>query len=444
MLAAVRAVNRLESVRPKAGQTDVGETLQAALNVLAAAAPRWLARHADAEWPDRYGRPFEEWRLPKGEAPRKALGEVVGTDGYRLLAAVYDPSVPAWLRELPAVQTLRRAWVNQFCLQEERVTWRDRTDLPQASLRFDSPYDVDARFGNKRSTTWSGYKAHLTETCDADCPHFVIHIETTLAPVSDVAMTAPVHEALRVKDLLPGTHLVDAGYVDADLLLDAAVEHGITLVGPVRPDTSWQAKSGQGYDIAAFAINWGAEAVTCPQGHKSVDWVPGQDRWGTGVVHIAFAKRTCRACPSRPLCTRAKIAPREMTFRRPGRHEAIQVARQRQETPEWRALYGVRAGIEGYLSQAVRVCGLRRSRYVGLAQDPLAAHRDRGRPQRRAPERLVRAKASRFHADLTPRPPHGSLNRPPAKFANGIACYRNPNPYGRFDLDMQTRITALA
>ena len=102
-----------------------------------------------------------------------------------------------------------------------------------------------------------------------------------------------------------------------------------------------------------------------------MDWVPGHDRWGTAVVHIGFAKRTCRACPSRPLCTRAKTAPREMTFRQPGRHEAIQAARQRQETPAWRALYGVRAGIEGCLSQGVRVCGLRRSRYVGLAKTHL-------------------------------------------------------------------------
>src|SRR5690242_11247129 len=46
VLAAVRAVNRLESV---------GETLRAALNTLATVAPDWLAQHADAEWPDRYG-----------------------------------------------------------------------------------------------------------------------------------------------------------------------------------------------------------------------------------------------------------------------------------------------------------------------------------------------------------------------------------------------------
>ena len=362
VLAAVRAVNRLESV---------GETLRAALNALATAAPDWLARHTDAEWPDRYGRPFEEWRLPKGEGPRKALGEVIGADGHRLLAAAYDPSAPSWLRELPAVQTLRRAWVNQFSIEDDRVTWRDRADLPPASLRFDSPYDPDARYGNKRSTTWSGYKAHFTETCDADCPHFVIHVETTPAPVSDVAMTAPVHEALRGKGLLPGTHLVDAGYVDADLLLDAKAEHDIELVGPVRPDVSWQAKAGQGYDISAFAIDWAGRHVTCPQGHNSVGWVPGHDAWGTATVHVAFAKGTCRVCPSRPLCTRAKTAPREMTFRQPGRHEAIQAARKRQDTPEWRALYGGRAGIEGCLSQGVRLCGMRRSRYVGLAKTHL-------------------------------------------------------------------------
>ena len=33
--------------------------------------------------------------------------------------------------------------------------------------------------------------------------------------------------------------------------------------------------------------------------------------------------------------------------------------------------YGVRAGIEGCLSQAVRVCGPHRSRYVGLAKTRL-------------------------------------------------------------------------
>ena len=73
------------------------------------------------------------------------------------VATAYSPSALPWLRHLPAVHILRRAWVNQFYVEADRVTWRDRIDLPPASLRFDSPYDPDARFGNKRSTTWSGY-----------------------------------------------------------------------------------------------------------------------------------------------------------------------------------------------------------------------------------------------------------------------------------------------
>ena len=108
--------------------------------------------------------------------------------------------------------------------------------------------------------------------------------------------------------------------------------------------------------------------MTCPQGHKSINWLPGVDDWGTKRVQAVFADRVCRACPSRSLCTRAKAASRRLTFRLEERHEAIQRARRHQQTPQWRALYGVRAGIEGCLSQAMRLCGLRRSRYVGLAK----------------------------------------------------------------------------
>jgi transposase len=273
-----------------------------------------------------------------------------------------------WLRDLPAVQTLRRTWVQQFSLQEDRVSWRDRADLPPARTRIHSPYDTEASFGDKRTTTWIGYKAHVTETCDADAPHVITHVVTTPAPVPDTAVTAPLHAALAGKSLLPRTHFIDAGYVDADLLLDIGAEHEVELISPIRPDASWQAKAGQGYDISAFRIDWDAQVVTCPQGHKSINWLPGVDDWGTKRVQAVFADRVCRACPSRSLCTRARVASRRLTFRLEEQHEAIQRARRHQQTPQWRALYGVRAGIEGCLSQAMRLCGLRRSRYVGLAK----------------------------------------------------------------------------
>ena len=359
VLAAIRTLNRLELV---------GETLRAALNSLATVAPQWLQSWVPPAWFDRYAAGVEESRLPKGEEARYAHGEAIGADGFQLLDTVYGPTAPAWLSQVPAVEILRRVWLAQFYLDEGRVRWRKAADLPPAGQRIDSPYDPEATFGNKRSTTWTGYKVHLTETCEADEVHLITNVETTLAVTADVDQTGPIHTALAAKGLLPGDHLLDAGYVDAELLVGSQSEHGVRLVGPVRPDVSWQAQAGQGFDVSHFAIDWEAKRVTCPEGKTSVLWQPGRDRWGNDVIHTEFARSECLACRSRPLCTRATTEGREMTVRPRERHEALQAARQQQETSAWKTEYAVRAGIEGTISEGVRGFGLRRCRYIGLAK----------------------------------------------------------------------------
>lgn len=70
-----------------------------------------------------------------------------------------------------------------------------RSDQKSHVSRAD-PYDTDARYSSKRSTTWTGYKVHVTETCDTDAPHLIVHVETTLAPVTDSDLTAPIQQAL--------------------------------------------------------------------------------------------------------------------------------------------------------------------------------------------------------------------------------------------------------
>lgn len=102
VLAAIRTLNRLESV---------GETLRAAPNAIATRNPPWLHEHAEPEWFDRYSTRIEESRLPKGKVARTLYAELIGADGSRLLSTLYDPSAPAHLWELPAVQTLRQMWV---------------------------------------------------------------------------------------------------------------------------------------------------------------------------------------------------------------------------------------------------------------------------------------------------------------------------------------------
>jgi transposase len=362
VLAAIRTLNRLESVT---------ETLRAALNSIAEVAPTWLLSQITAEWFDRYGPRADEYRLPKGEAARKELAEMIGTDGAHLLTALSLPNAPADLRTLPAVETLRQVWVHQYYVSDGHWRWRSAADLPPAGLRFDSPYDVEARYGTKRSTSWTGYKVHLTETSDPDTPHLITNVETTPAHVNDVTMTEPIHRALAEKDLLPDDHILDAGYVDATLLCTSQADYQVKLVGPVRPDSSWQAQANTGYDSASFQIDWDAQKVSCPQGQVSRHWVPAQDAWGNATIHVQFARSTCLGCASRADCTRAKRDPRELTLRPRAEHEALQAGRQRQQTPEWKEQYNVRAGIEGTLSQGIRAFELRRSRYIGLARTHL-------------------------------------------------------------------------
>ncbi|GCE29235.1 hypothetical protein KDA_47190 [Dictyobacter alpinus] len=75
--------------------------------ILAVVAPDWLLAHNEAEWVERYRHRIEESRLPKSEADRLVLAEVMGEDGWKILSAVFNPLAPAFLREVLAVQILR-------------------------------------------------------------------------------------------------------------------------------------------------------------------------------------------------------------------------------------------------------------------------------------------------------------------------------------------------
>ena len=128
--------------------------------------------------------------------------------------------------------------MHQYFIDAGKVRLRSAKDLPPAGERYDSPYDTEARYGNKRSTTWTGYKVHLTETCDKNSVHLITNVETTQGHISDTDQTQPIHEALSSKALLPEEHVMDAGYVDGPLLVESLENFGIKLVGPVRPNVS--------------------------------------------------------------------------------------------------------------------------------------------------------------------------------------------------------------
>jgi transposase len=362
VLAAIRSLSRLGCV---------GETVRHALNAVATVAPGWLRGWAPPEWDDRYGQRRQEARLPTGPAARQVLAEHIGADGRQLLAALDDPSAPGGLGQIEPVRILRRGWLEQYHAGEP-IRWRTGDDLPPAAVMIASPYDEEARASHKRETVWTGYKVHLTETCDADAPHLITHVETTVATTQDVERTAAIPAALAEQHLLPREHLVDMGYRDSGLLLDSPRDYGVDLVGPLPGDTSWQARAGAGFDLTRFTVDWAAEQAICPRGKTSWRWLPAQDDHDNAVIHIKFRQEDGAACPARSRCTRSKTTGRQITVRPQAAHAAIQAARQAQTTTAFQERYALRAGVEGTISQSVRRCAARRSRYIGLAKTALS------------------------------------------------------------------------
>ena len=388
VISAVRDVNRLELA---------GEAVRACLESLAVAAPHVVAHLLDDSWGKRYAARIDTWRMPAATTKKEELALAYGRDGHTLLKAVYaaaasDPDL-AFLARLHQVEVLRVVLVQNYLTvadeQGREVIKRREAQvegLPPGRSRITSPYDLDARWGVKRDTFWNGYKVHVTETCGTSGgssdgpgadddeavapPHLITNVETTDATVPDNQMTAPIHARLAERHLLPDEHLVDSGYPSAELLVTSQAEFGIALVTPMLADTSPQARAGAGFDRTAFAIDFGAQQATCPQGHASSSWNPVAQR-GADTIVITFAKGTCGPCPVRAQCTTSASGRRQLTVHPREVHQAQIAARTIQSTKAFQARYALRAGVEGTIRQGVAVTGMRRARYRGLAKTHL-------------------------------------------------------------------------
>ena len=317
ILAAIRVLNRLELVT---------ETLRAALNELATVSPHWLKSVAPADWHAGYSLRAEQTRMPSGEQARREFAEMVGRDGCLLLKALdahkdqskiehnlAEEEKPD-LHTLAVVQTLRLVWDRHFTRSEAgEILWHADAELARAATAIESPYDPEARHSNKHDLSWTGYKVHLTETCDPELPRIITNVHMTVATTQDVSYTANIQQSLADRDLLPQRHLVDTGYVDAQLLVDSQRQHAIELFGPTRFNPGWQAREG-GYDQSRFVIDWEKKQATCPERKVSVWWgadTPAKDHArecsgsapagqvkGQVRVKVRFSQRDCASCPS--------------------------------------------------------------------------------------------------------------------------------------------------
>jgi transposase len=360
VIAAVRKVNRIE---------NCGETLRAALEEIARISPDWIVPLLDAGWHSRYGRKVETGRL-LGRGSRKTsadkLAAQIGADGAALLGRIDADRAAAWINMLPQVQLLRTMWDQQFRAgRDGALRLKDLPDLPPSAARTASPYDTDARWSSKNNgdITWTGSKAHLTETCDDDLPHLITDVHTSPATDPDTTATGPIQRKLAARQLAPARHLLDAGYPSAANLA-ASAARGITMITPM-PVRGSRSSATTAFTPADFTIDWETGTATCPNGAASISMRPEK----RGLVNFTFSRTDCTPCPIRRQCTLTEPPlARRLNIHPAPLHQAQTTARTAEHAQGWHKQYNKRAGIEGTISQAVRGPDLRHARYRGLAK----------------------------------------------------------------------------
>jgi len=250
VISAVRDVTRLELA---------GDSVPALTEALAQVAPDWLASVVDVhQWTGRYGPRITSWTTSRSKAKRDALAAQYGTDGHTMLAALWSPSAPGWLRELPQADVLRQVLLQHYLVEHRadgseviRQREEQQAGLQPGRDRLASPHDTDARWAAKGSITWSGYKLHLTETCDdppepgpdeargdhrrVEPPNLITAVHTTPATEPDTLAVDPIHAQLAERGLLPGEHYLDSGYPSVDGVVAARTEHGIEIIRSTAP-----------------------------------------------------------------------------------------------------------------------------------------------------------------------------------------------------------------
>jgi transposase len=359
VLAAVRDLTRLELVT---------EAVRAALEEVARTVGDALEGLIDDEWGRRYGR---QVRLGKNPTRPKTRMNQAGADGRRLLEHL-AARFPGLLRG-PRMQVLRQILVrNYYWDASGRLRWRDDegdAGLPPSAARIVSPYDPAARYSRRGQVTrWTGYLAHVTETCADDSPDVITDVAAMPATSAGSAAVAGIHARLERRGLLPGEHLVDGGYPSLARMERAGREHQVTLAGPLPGNRTRQHRDQQGYARDDFRAGYDRREVPCPQGQVSKGWhgpYPTSSPDAGPLIVARFTRGQCQPCPARAACTTSGDGKRTVGFPPRELYELQLRNRADQQDPAWHKRYAVRSGIEGTICELANGHSMRRCRYRG-------------------------------------------------------------------------------
>jgi Transposase DDE domain len=162
--------------------------------------------------------------------------------------------------------------------------------------------------------------------------------------VTDAIVADLDHQAARLDEL----H-IDRAYLSSTLVRERPADLALFC-------KAWPVRNGGRFPKTAFALDWDARTIRCPNG-AVLPFVPG----GT----VRFPAATCGACPLRDRCTTSANG-RSIAIH-PDERLLVEL-RQRQATPAGRAKLRERVAVEHALAHIGRWQG-RRARYRGARKN---------------------------------------------------------------------------
>ncbi len=335
----------------------VWETLRLVLVAMHKEDKEWVKGHIPTAFSSAYETRRSDYKLSQAEIDQEMA--LAGQDGLWLLRQV-AADWPQAFEQVPAVETLRQVWSQQFDLDNRERPGQPRKK-PKGGGLIQSPHDPEVRYSEKRGQGWQGYKGQVSETAgEKGTPNFIADIDVTDAQLADARALPDIQQRLEERIGAPEAQYVDRGYVSTDNLAKSH-RQGIRLVGPVPiPPT-------QGlFQVKDFQLDLDNCQAMCPAEQISQSGCLSTRADGTQEYVFTFG-RPCQDCPLRSRCTTAKNG---RTLRYHVDHVFLEQRHREMQTEEfWRDMRH-RPPVEATISQLVHL-GARRSRYIGLRKTRL-------------------------------------------------------------------------
>lgn len=353
ILAVVGELSRLE---------NLSESLRVSLRAIQKQDSAFYEMKLPALYREYWSAPLSDYQMT--DSQRKEALERAGQDIHWLLSFLKDcleTNRKSFLR-LPELEVLQTLFHQHFTVESspqdsQKVCLKKEADTGKDKIQ--SPHEPEARYSEKRGKTWVGYKTHITETAnERGSVNFITDITTANACEQDHEALTGIQEKLEERELKPEHQYTDKGYVTGENLSESA-KRGIQLMGEVS-----QLDNEGLFTADDFIVDYQSKTATCPAQCTSISWKERETGEHKGDIQIRYGNQ-CNHCSLKEGCTKSDRGRR---LRLNLHYPMLRKRREESKTHAFKELMKRRPAVEGTISEMVRVHGLRRSRYRGMAK----------------------------------------------------------------------------